>query len=277
MTRAVARPIWIVCLSAALLAQSEPPPRRFEVASVKLHQGPGRIGISTSGPRLNAVAAGPLLLIMYAFNLKSYQISRTSALLALGDEFYDIAAKAEGDVAPAQDEFRGMLQLLLADRFQLRVHRETREVPVYALVVGKNGPKFKPSVPGASPDAHYAASGRNYELTIPGATMDDVLKAIENSGQDGAYRRLRDRDDLHSQSKVQSRDGARSERYQHFRCGRGATRPTIGNAKSHGPTSRGGSSGEAVRELIRTYRYLDAMGRDRWAFSSSWMPAKMIP
>jgi uncharacterized protein (TIGR03435 family) len=181
MTRAVARPIWIVCLSAALLAQSEPPPRRFEVASVKLHQGPGRIGISTSGPRLNAVAAGPLLLIMYAFNLKSYQISRTSALLALGDEFYDIAAKAEGDVAPAQDEFRGMLQLLLADRFQLRVHRETREVPVYALVVGKNGPKFKPSVPGASPDAHYAASGRNYELTIPGATMDDVLKAIENS------------------------------------------------------------------------------------------------
>src|ERR1700678_1190485 len=94
--RASARASWIVCLSSGLLAQSAPSIRPFEVASVKLHQGPGRIGINTSGPRLNAVAAGPLLLIMYAFNLKSYQISRTSALLALGDEFYDIAAKAEG-------------------------------------------------------------------------------------------------------------------------------------------------------------------------------------
>jgi uncharacterized protein (TIGR03435 family) len=37
-----------------------------------------------------------------------------------------------------------MLQTLLADRFQLKLHHETRELPVYALVVGKNGPKLKP-------------------------------------------------------------------------------------------------------------------------------------
>jgi len=49
-----------------------------------------------------------------------------------------------------------MLQLLLADRFKLKVRREMREMPVYALVLGKNGPKFKESAPDASPIAHLA-------------------------------------------------------------------------------------------------------------------------
>jgi uncharacterized protein (TIGR03435 family) len=40
---------------------------------------------------------------------------------------------------------KGMLQTLLEDRFKLRVRRETRELPVYDLAVGKNGPKFRPS------------------------------------------------------------------------------------------------------------------------------------
>ncbi len=74
-----------------------------------------------------------------------------------------------------------MLQVLLADRFKLKVHREPCEMPVYALVVGKNGPKFKESAPEAVPDIHYGASGRNYEVTMPKAAIDDVLTAIENS------------------------------------------------------------------------------------------------
>jgi uncharacterized protein (TIGR03435 family) len=181
VTRAIASASWIVCISSGLLAQSAPSIRPFEVTSVKLHQGPGRIGINTSGPRLNAEPANLVNLIAYAYNLKYYQVVHTPPLAALADNFYDIVAKAEGDVAPTKDEFRGMVQLLLADRFKLRVHRETREIPVYVLLVGKNGPKFKPSAPDASADTHYAASGRNWETTIPKATMDDVLKAIENS------------------------------------------------------------------------------------------------
>jgi uncharacterized protein (TIGR03435 family) len=181
MIRAIARASWIVWLSPGLLAQTAPSVRPFEVASVKPHTGPGRVGISTSGPRLNAEPANLWALIAYAYNLKTYQIPSTPPLSALGNEYYDIVAKAEGDGAPTKDEFRGMLQLLLADRFKLAVHRETREMPVYALLVGKNGPKFKASAPDASPDTHYAASGRNWEVTIPKATMDDVLRAIESS------------------------------------------------------------------------------------------------
>lgn len=178
MIRTIARASWIVLMSFGLFGQS------FEVVSVKPHpphQRNAHIGVYTSGPRLNADAANPVTLIMYAYNLKYYQIPSTPALLPFGDEFYDIAAKAEGDVAPSQDEFRRMLQLLLADRFKLKTHREMRELPVYALVVGKNGPKFKASAPDASADTHYAASGRNYEVTIPKATMANVLSAIENS------------------------------------------------------------------------------------------------
>jgi len=52
----------------------------------------------------------------------------------------DILAKAEGDVPRTRTEFRRMLQALLADRFQLKFHRETRELSVYFGVVGKNGP-----------------------------------------------------------------------------------------------------------------------------------------
>jgi uncharacterized protein (TIGR03435 family) len=59
----------------------------------------------------------------------------------VGSERYDINAKPE---SPVSDErARSMLQTLLVDRFQLKVHHETRLLPVYALTVGKDGPKLK--------------------------------------------------------------------------------------------------------------------------------------
>jgi len=57
---------------------------------------------------------------------------------------YQVTAKAEG--TPGQEMMRGpMLQALLEERFQMKIHRETREVPVYALSVAKNGPKLQES------------------------------------------------------------------------------------------------------------------------------------
>jgi uncharacterized protein (TIGR03435 family) len=60
---------------------------------------------------------------------------------------YEIDATAER--APGQNIMKGpMLQGLLEDRFQLKIHHETREVPVYALTVAKGGPKLQPAQPG---------------------------------------------------------------------------------------------------------------------------------
>jgi uncharacterized protein (TIGR03435 family) len=56
-------------------------------------------------------------------------------------------AFAPGDGVPAMDEVRQMLQTLLAERFQLKFHRETKELPAYDLVVGNNPPRLKPGTP----------------------------------------------------------------------------------------------------------------------------------
>jgi uncharacterized protein (TIGR03435 family) len=53
----------------------------------------------------------------------------------------DIEAKIDGSASPGQ--IRLMVQSLLADRFQLKVHREMRRLPIYALAVARNGPKLK--------------------------------------------------------------------------------------------------------------------------------------
>jgi uncharacterized protein (TIGR03435 family) len=82
------------------------------------------------------------MLIMYAYNLNNYQVAGSTPLLTGPDLRFEILAKADGDETPTKGEFRQMLQLLLVDRFKLTVHRETREMQVYVLVVGKNGSKL---------------------------------------------------------------------------------------------------------------------------------------
>jgi uncharacterized protein (TIGR03435 family) len=63
-------------------------------------------------------------------------------------ELYDINAKAEGN--PNEDMMRGpMMQALLEDRFQLKIHRETREVPVYSLTVAQSGSQLRPFAEGS--------------------------------------------------------------------------------------------------------------------------------
>ena len=75
---------------------------------------------------------------MRAYDVKRYQIVGPSWM---DTERYDIVAiPPEG---AAQEQIPAMLQNLLVERFQMTVRRETREQPVYALTVGKNGPNLK--------------------------------------------------------------------------------------------------------------------------------------
>jgi uncharacterized protein (TIGR03435 family) len=169
----------LACLVLPLGVWAQSPP--FEVASIRPHEGPmTRIDISAAGDRFTAEAQTVFGLITWAYDLKKYQLSAAPDL-PLSDTFYDIAAEAEGEDAPTRAEFRQMLQALLADRFKLKVHREMREMNVYALVAGKNGPKLKKSATDASPMGYMNVVGRNYHATRAKATMDDVVQAITNS------------------------------------------------------------------------------------------------
>ena len=113
-------------------------PLTFEVASVKRSQpGSSRTGVGTDPGRLTIRNATLKFCIGWAYRVKDYQISGPGWL---DSEHFDIVAKAERGAL--EDRLRLMLQALLTDRFKLALHRETTELPVYALTVAKEGAKI---------------------------------------------------------------------------------------------------------------------------------------
>jgi uncharacterized protein (TIGR03435 family) len=170
---AIAMTLGQTCLVRPAIAAQTP---AFEVASIRANPGPWHVmlGYSSSGPRLTLEAWRPFALIMEAYDLKRYQVSFTPS----DDALYDIAAKAGGDGTPTKAEFRLMLQTLLADRFNLKFHREMRELPVYAMVIGKGGVKFKESPPEKPFKSYGGVNGRNQYMEYSQATMEMVADGI---------------------------------------------------------------------------------------------------
>ena len=139
--------------------QAQAPPTNdlaltFEVASVKANKsGDNRTMIGGQpGGRFNVTNAALRQVILLAYQIQPFQL--IGAPNWINDERFDIVAKAPagtpmvgpaGGGAPGPMQF--MLRNLLADRFKLKTHTETREMPMYALVVaradGKLGPKMK--------------------------------------------------------------------------------------------------------------------------------------
>ena len=145
----------VLFTSCAALAQTAENSPTFEAASVKpaapivgnrimvgMRGGPG-----TPDPgqiTYNNVTLKNVLT--NAYGVKGFQISGPGWL---DSERYDIVAKVPRGATKA--EFMVMLQNLLAERFKLTLHREKKDLPMYALVVGKNGPKMKESVDAPAP------------------------------------------------------------------------------------------------------------------------------
>jgi uncharacterized protein (TIGR03435 family) len=115
----------------------------FEAASIKpsdawrAGEGTKRSRIEYSPNSVSMWNVGVNDCVQWAYSAKFYQIAESKAA---GDERYDILAKAAGPVAVGQ--LRLMFQDLLAKRFQLVLHRESKAIPVYELTVAKRGPKL---------------------------------------------------------------------------------------------------------------------------------------
>jgi len=175
--------IFLFGFSVTAFGQSEPSTRKFEVASVKVHEGPlYSMGATTKGLRLTETDT-VLGLIMFAYNIKNFQVPHAvTEMQAVGFEFYDVVAKAEGDTLPTRDEFRSMMQLLLAERFHLKLHREPQEMPVYDLVVAKGGLKLKESAPDATPHSLNGPrnpTDRNYQLSMTKVTIPELIDTLQ--------------------------------------------------------------------------------------------------
>jgi bla regulator protein blaR1 len=138
----------------------------FEVASVKPSVNAGNfIGIGRApGGRFTANNVPLRFLIQNAYRVRDFQVIGGPSWIAL--ERWDIEAKAEEGSIPAPtgppdpnvaDPMSIRLQSLLEDRFQLKLHRETRELPIYTLTIAKDGLKMKSveapprPVPGQAP------------------------------------------------------------------------------------------------------------------------------
>jgi uncharacterized protein (TIGR03435 family) len=95
-----------------------------------------------------------------------------------GTDEFGIEAKPEGEGAPNEKQWQGMLQKVLPDRFKLAFHREKKELPVCALSVGKTGPKLTKS--GGDPNGPPALEfGARRTLHATNATMADFTRAMQ--------------------------------------------------------------------------------------------------
>jgi uncharacterized protein (TIGR03435 family) len=149
----------IVSAESSITVRRSPALQAFEVASIKPKgpfRGPAEVGVSfLPGGRVVAVNAPIYLLLMVAFGSSEHQLELKGVPAGILNEVFDIEAKAgpgEQDALPdgAPKEARDarlqlMLQRLLVDRFKLKFHKETRELPIYALTVAPGGPKLTAS------------------------------------------------------------------------------------------------------------------------------------
>ena len=107
----------------------------------------GAVPVVTSAGRLTARNARLTELIKGAYALEDYQVSGGPGWI--DSARFDVEAKSTDSAN--RDRLLLMLRTLLAERFKLTTHRETKELAIYALVVAKNGPRFRALKAGEAP------------------------------------------------------------------------------------------------------------------------------
>jgi len=137
----------------------------FEAASVKPNKSgdPGQTIRRAPGGRLTATNMPTRALITFAYQLQQAQLVGGPSWLT--SDRFDIVAKMEGDPAPVPpgagpDPLMLAMRSLLADRFKLVVHKETRDLDVYALMVAKPGGKPSPALKPSTTDCAQLMFGR---------------------------------------------------------------------------------------------------------------------
>jgi uncharacterized protein (TIGR03435 family) len=192
--------IWMILATRLACAQT------FDVATVKPATPPTpdgrgmiRIGPPTGGPgtkdpgRIHYPFTTIKILLQTAYNVKDFQISGPPWL---GTERFDIQATMPPETT--KEQFSVMLQNLLAERFKMAIHRETKELPMYSMIVGKSGPKLKesaPETPAADPADADDTPKPPPPLPGPGQMKFDaqgfpILPAPSGGGRGGIFQMM---------------------------------------------------------------------------------------
>lgn len=191
---------------AALVSAQAPPAQKFEVASVKtmkngngsVHGGPG-----TSSPeRITYSGVTLMSLLEQTYKVARFQVSGPEWL---SQERYEIIANLPPETT--KDGLNAMVQNLLADRFQLNFHHETKELTSYELIVAKGGFKLKESAnvlrlpdgriaqmgsagaPAGRTDGKNRLSGRSASMALLASSLEFELGTLvkDKTGLTGYY------------------------------------------------------------------------------------------
>ncbi len=150
-----------------------------EVATIKLSP-PDAKGKNFGGaPRRFQTRNTTLLdLLMFAYDLNSKQILNGPAWLET--DHFDLMMQPDLPGAPSEAQVRSMMRKLLADRFQLKIHQEKKEMSAYVLTVAKGGPKLTKS--DADPNSpHGFFFTKLGVLHVRNATLDDFAHGMQSA------------------------------------------------------------------------------------------------
>jgi uncharacterized protein (TIGR03435 family) len=176
LARATKETAW--ALPAPPKSMAADAPLTFEVATIK-PSVPGQQGrgITMRGREVLTINTPLAYLVEFAFSVNSRQVVGGPSWLQ--SENYDVVGRPLAEGVPSDRHLRGMLRTLLEERSKLAVHRETRELPVYALVVG-SGPKLTKNEtnPNGLPGLGFRGLG---QLGVVNATMGDFVAMMQSN------------------------------------------------------------------------------------------------
>jgi uncharacterized protein (TIGR03435 family) len=159
MRRTIAVAGWVVA-AVPLFAQPT-----IEVASIK-PSDPGITGMNNhfAATQFTLIGYAAKTLIENAFGVKEYQVINAPEWTRSERWTLEIKTTAPTNM---QQKFQ-LLEPLMADRFQLKFHRETRMMPIYSLVIAKGGPKLRPSDPDERGSMMFGNQivARKYDITM---------------------------------------------------------------------------------------------------------------
>jgi uncharacterized protein (TIGR03435 family) len=180
---------------ALILSAASAAGQTFAVATIKPSQGKaGDSGLSASPGTLTIRNLPLRMIIGAAYGIAEYQIAGPPWLK---EQRFDIVAKTDAPVAN-QEEILPLLRPLLAERFRLAMHQETRELPAYILLVARNGPKMETAdSPGAAIPFKKANKSNGTRVRSPNLTMPQLADILSRrlgqpvrdmTGLSGGYR-----------------------------------------------------------------------------------------
>jgi uncharacterized protein (TIGR03435 family) len=191
----------LVVFAGSCLGQTDSPPPAFDVVSVKLDRHADTNELVTTKKAVvrpayqkfrftpgRVTCSLPLIsIVAEAYSVKFWQVSGPDWLY---DGVYDITASMPGNT-PKETALL-MLRSMLAERFGLKAHWDRKDMPTYALVVNKGGPRLKDSAAGGkssrvSLPGKFTAQGLSMTALATWLTSNSDLPVIDRTGLTGMY------------------------------------------------------------------------------------------